>query len=322
MGDERGVEVVALGEALIRLSVPCGERLQSASRLHVHPAGAEANMAVALSSLGAACAWVGALPRNPMGLRVASRLRAAGVHLEGVVWFEKGRIGTYFVELSAPPRPVRGLYDRADSCAARLTAEQVDWDHLMSGRILHLTGITPALSVSCREIVSRAVDQARRRKVPICFDVNYREGLWSFEEARTTLTPLIQESEILICGRDDACRVFGLEGDDGEIIRNLVRLSRARRVVLSREADGILAWDGQAFIRQPALPVQVIDPIGAGDALAAGVLYGWLKGSFQEGVRVGAVLAALALTQHGDMLDTTPEEIYSLLEEGSGGIKR
>ena len=322
MQDDRGVDVVALGEALIRLSVPSGERLQSASRLDVHPAGAEANMAVALSQLGAGAAWVGALPRNPMGLRVASRLRAAGVQLEGVVWFEKGRIGTYFVELSAPPRPVRGLYDRADSCAARLSAGQVDWDYLMSGRILHLTGITPALSTSCREIVSRAVDEARRRAVPICFDVNYREGLWSPEEARATLTPLIQESEILICGRDDASRVFGLEEDDGERIRNLARLSRARRVVLSREADGILAWDGQAFLQQPALPVQVIDPIGAGDALAAGILYGWLRGSFEEGVRIGAVLAALALTQHGDMLTTTPEEVNALLQEGPGGIKR
>ena len=322
MTDDARFDVATLGEALIRLSVPAGERLESATRFHVNPAGAEANMAVALSQLGRNCAWVGALPRNPMGRLVAGRLRAAAVNLDGVVWSETGRIGTYFVELAAPPRPVQGLYDRRDSCAANLTADQVNWEHFLSSRILHLTGITPALSESSRSLISETVEQARQRGVPVCFDVNYREGLWSTEEARATLTPLIQKVEILICGRDDAARVFGLEGDDSEVIRNLVRLSGAKNVVLSREADGALAWDGRSFFPQSALAVRVIDPIGAGDALAAGILYGWLEGNLEHGLLIGAVLAALALTQKGDMITTTPGEVNSLLEDGPGGIKR
>ena len=315
-------DAATLGEALIRLSVPAGERLESATRFHVNPAGAEANMAVALCQLGRSCAWAGALPRNPMGRLVVGRLRAAAVNLDGVVWSEVGRIGAYFVELAVPPRPVQGLYDRGDSCAANLTADLVDWDHLMNSRILHLTGITPALSESCRHLISEAVEQARQRGVPVCFDVNYREGLWSTEEAKKTLTPLIQNAEILICGRDDAARVFGLQGDAGEVVRNLARLTRARHVVLSREAEGALAWDGRSLLPQAAFPVQVIDPIGAGDALAAGILYGWLGGNLEQGLRIGAVLAALALTQKGDMIMTTPAEVKSLLKEGPGGIRR
>ena len=126
----------------------------------MNPAGAEANMAVALSQLGRSCAWSGALPRNPMGRLVANRLRASAVNLDGVVWSDAGRIGTYFVELAVPPRPVQGIYDRADSCASNLEADRVDWDHLMNSRILHLTGITPALSESCHELISEAVGQA------------------------------------------------------------------------------------------------------------------------------------------------------------------
>ena len=315
-------DAATLGEALIRLSVPAGERLESATRFHVNPAGAEANMAVALSQLGRSCAWAGALPSSPMGRLVAGRLRAAAVNLDGVVWSEVGRIGVYFVELAVPPRPVQGIYDRGDSCAANLTADRVDWDHLMSSRILHLTGITPALSESCRTLISEAVRQAHERGVPVCFDINYREGLWSTEEARTVLTPLIQKAEILICGQDEASRVFGCQGDAGEVARDLARISQAKLIVVSREAEGALAWDGRSFLPQPALPVQIIDPIGAGDALAAGILYGWLGGDLEQGLRIGAVLAALALTQKGDMITTTPAEINSLLEEGPGGIRR
>ena len=315
-------DATTLGESLIRLSVPAGERLESATRFHVNPAGAEANMAVALSQLGRSCAWAGALPRNPMGRLVAGRLRAAAVNLDGVVWSDVGRIGAYFVELAVAPRPVQGIYDRADSCAANLTADRVDWDHLLSSRILHLTGITPALSESCRHLISEAVEQARVRGVPVCFDVNYREGLWSAEEAKETLTPLIQNAEILICGQEDAARVFGLQGDAGEVVRNLARLSGAKHVVLSREAEGALAWDGRSLFPQAALPVQIVDPIGAGDAMAAGILYGWLGGNLEQGLRIGAVLAALALTQKGDMITTTPAEINSLLEDKPGGIRR
>ena len=116
--------------------------------------------------------------------------------------------------------------------------------------------------------------------------------------------------------------MFGLQGDAGEVVRNLARLTRARHVVLSREAEGALAWDGRSLLPQAAFPVQVIDPIGAGDALAAGILYGWLGGNLEQGLRIGAVLAALALTQKGDMIMTTPAEVKSLLKEGPGGIRR
>ena len=322
MDPECRFDVTTLGEALIRFSVPAGERLESASRYEVGPAGAEANMAVALSQLGRSCAWTGALPSSPMGRLVANRLRLAGVNLEAVTWCRKGRIGSYFVELAAPPRPVRGIYDRADSCAANLSADQVDWEYLLGGRILHLTGITPALSDSCLGVVSEAVRLAREHSTPVCFDVNYREGLWSADLARTTLTPLIQEAEILICGQDDASRVFGCGGDAGEVARNLRQLSQAGLVVISRESEGVLAWDGKSFYEQSALPVRIVDPIGAGDALAAGILHGWLDGNLEKGLRYGTVLAALALSQKGDMVTTSAAEVTTLLETGSGGIRR
>ena len=322
MATEYYFDVTTLGEALIRFSVPPGERLESAERYEICSAGAEANVVAALSQLGRKCAWAGALPENPLGRLVVSQMSLTGINLEAVVWFQEGRIGTYFVELAVPPRPVMVIYDRANSCTTNLSSNQVNWDHLLAGRILHLTGITPALSVSCFDLITEAVCFARERSIPVCFDVNYRDGLWSTEEARLKITPLIQGVEILLCGRDDASRVFGCEGDPEKMARDLKEMSRAKWVVLSLQSEGVLAWDGKSIHHQSAFPVQIIDPIGAGDALAAGILHGWLDGSVEKGLRYGSVLAALALSQKGDMLRTSITEVEMLLEKGTGGIRR
>ena len=87
-------------------------------------------------------------------------------------------------------------------------------------------------------------------------------------------------------------------------------------------ADGPIAWDGQRLWHEPALPVEILDRLGAGDALAAGVVHGWLNGSLAEGLRYGVVLAALILTQYGDMVLTTPDEVEMLLTRTGGGMLR
>ena len=315
-------DVTTIGEALLRLSVPMGNRLEMASRLDVSPAGAEVNMGVVMGQLGRACAWFGGLPNNPLGQLVANRLLASKVDINGVVWMDSGRMGVYYVELAGPPRPTRGIYDRDDSCAAKLAVEQVDWTRLMDTRILHLTGITPALSGTSREVVETVIQKAREKKIPICFDVNYREQLWSTSEARQTLIPLIEGIEILVCSLSDADRVFGFSGEAESVVKRLSERTGAHWVIVSVGTGGVVACNGQEIFRQEAVPVEIVDRIGAGDALAAGVLYGWLEEDLRLGLSYGVVLAGLALSQYGDMVITSKEEIQSILEEGHGGIKR
>jgi len=187
-------DVTTFGEMLVRLSVPSGERLETTRSLDVHPAGAEANVVSLLARLNRRTRWVGALPNNPMGRLAATALRTAGVNMEGVLWREHGRMGTYYVEFGASPRGIQVTYDRAYSCATEVHLEELDWESLLDTRILHLTGITPALSQPCREIVCQAVDRAKQRKVMISFDINYRQKLWSEEDARKTLLPLIKQA--------------------------------------------------------------------------------------------------------------------------------
>lgn len=307
-------DVTTTGEAMIRLSVPVGHRLEVTDQLDVRPGGAEANLTVALARMGRRAAWSGGLPKNPLGRFIANHLRVAGVDLSGVIWEEEGRLGTYYVEFSAPPRATQVTYDRANSVAAALTPGHMDWDLLLDTRLLHLTGITPPLSDGCREIVQQAVQRAKEAGIPISFDVNYRQKLWSEKDASDFIIPLVQGIDLFFCGRGDAKRVLGCEGDPEPVIRRLSEITNAKLCVMSLAEQGVIAFDGTQVYHEPAKPVQIIDRPGAGDGLAAGVIHGWLEGNLQLGLQTGVVLAALALSQHGDMIVTTPEEVESLVE--------
>ncbi len=315
-------DVTGFGEMLLRFSVSSGERLEAAQQLDVYPAGAEANVISLLARLARKTHWAGALPQNSLGRLAANALRTAGVDTNGIIWSQRGRMGTYYVEFGAPPRGIQVTYDRAHSSATQLKPEQLDWDALLNTRLLHLTGITPALSSSCREIVEEAIKQARGRGVPVSFDVNYRQKLWSEAEAQQTLLPMIQNVELLFCSANDAARIFNCKGTADEIAQGILDLSHAKQVVITIGKQGAILWNGKEWLHEPARTTQILDRLGAGDALAAGVIQGWLDGDLVTGLRYGVTLAALALSQFGDMVITDKEELLKLSQSGNTTIAR
>jgi 2-dehydro-3-deoxygluconokinase len=310
-------DVTTLGEMLLRLSVPSGKRLESAAQLDVYPAGAEANVATLLARLERQTCWIGALPKNPLGRLAFNALRVAGVETGGVIWKDSGRMGTYYVEFGEPPRGIQVTYDRAHSCTTQLRPDQIDWDLLFDTRLLHLTGITSALSPSCLEIVTEAVRQAKDRKIPISFDINYRQKLWPESDAAQTLLRLIQGVELLFCSRADAGRLFRCKGSMTEVAEVMLELSKARSLVVTFSDQGALLWNGQEWLHELARPTRLIDRLGAGDALAAGVIHGWLDGDLSAGLRYGVTLAALALSQSGDIVLTDKQELNTLSKSDS-----
>jgi len=310
-------DVTTFGEIMLRLSVPSGQRLETAMTFNVHAAGAEVNVVSLLSRLERKTCWFGALPKNPLGRFAANHLRVAGVDPDGIIWREGGRLGTYYVEFGEAPRGIQVTYDRAYSNITSLMPDEINWDALMDTRLLHLTGITPALSISCREIIAEALRHAKAKKVPVSFDINYRQNLWTEVEARETLTEMIQEVELLFCGRLDAMRVFGCKGEALDIVKFMLELSGAKYVVITLGEQGAVLWDGTKLHHKPACPTKVIDRLGAGDALAAGVIQGWLEGDTKLGLKYGVTLAAIALSQHGDMVITTKPELISLANTSS-----
>lgn len=306
-------DVVTIGEAMLRLSPTPGVSLTRADRLDVHVAGSEANVAVALASLGRSVSWISRLPDSRLGRRVTRDLRAAGVEVDGVDWDPQGRLGTYFVELDDGPRGVSIIYDRQGSSFAALNASHIPWATIQSARLVHLSGITPALSTACRETVLEIAERVRDTKTLLSVDVNHRARLWSSEEAGACIRRLARGADLLLCTSEDAEDLFGVTGEPEEMANSLSDLFDAPRVVVTLGADGCVMTANGETARAAARPTRVVDRLGAGDAFVAGVIDGLLDGDIRDGLERGAVLAAVALATSGDQVALSRSELDSAL---------
>lgn len=302
---------MTLGEVLLRLSAPAPGRLETARQLDLQIGGAEANVAAALARLGLRAAWISALPANAWGDRVRRELVSHGVDCAYVRMLDGARMGLYFVEYGAPPRPIRVLYDRRDSAFARLRPDDVDWTPLRRARVVHLTGITPALGPGPRALFERALSEAS----VVSFDVNYRAKLWSPREAHDALLGVLPRVRYLFVGADEARTIFGIDGAVERVLAELTRLAPQATVTLMQGEAGSIVADGRSTYRPSRRhAVQVVDPIGAGDAYVAGFLWTLLRDRpMQEAVDVAATVAALKCSLWGDIAVITAADVDDAL---------
>ena len=224
-----------------------------------------------------------------------------GVDCSGVLRRPGSRLGLYFLEYGAAPRPVRVLYDRRDSALSRLVPEEVDWGLVRRARMVHLSGITAALGPSLRDVLRRACDEAEGAGVTISLDVNYRSRLWSAQEARAFLLEIFPRLHYLFIGADDAATVFDLAGSPEETLGALRALAPRATTALTLGEAGSAVRAGEVTVRPSKLyDVTVVDRLGAGDAYAAGFLWATLDGRpAQEAVDAASALAALKCTIWG-----------------------
>ena len=305
-------DVVTIGETMLRLTTPPGWALEQTAYLLVDVAGAESNVAIALSRLGISSGWVSRLVDNPLGRRICNEIRAHGVDVSRVLWTSAERVGTYFVELGRAPRQSRIIYDRAGSAITGINPDEVDWAYVQQARLVHLTGITPGLSPTCRALVARALDEAHRRGVQRSFDVNYRARLWSPSDAAAALSPLLVQMDLLISTAADARSVFNISGSPAEIAAALQDRFAAQTVVVTDEGKAAAVRGGVREERD-GYPVDTVDRIGAGDAFAAGFIRGFLAGNIGQGLEYGLALAALKHTFLGDTVWASEEDIQRLI---------
>ncbi len=312
MSSEAAWDLIGFGETMVRLSAPRGVRLDDAGSLELTIGGTESNVAVALSGLGRRTCWVSALPEHPLGRRIANELRSRGVDTSHVRWIADGRVGVYFLDPGVEPRPTRVFYDRADSAVARIDPDTIDPGLVAHARALHLTGITPALSAGCAEVCARLAAAASNHGVPLVFDMNYRSRLWSAEAARRGLATLTPQATLLLCGLSDAGTIWGWSGTPDEVALNLAASTGAETVVLTLGSRGALVVHQRDVVaRQAAIPAEIVDPIGAGDAFAAGFIHHWLdqRNDLAGALRSGIAMAALKMTVVGDHASATAAEL-------------
>ncbi len=329
---EHTLDVVTLGEAMIRLSPPSFQRLEQATSLDMRVGGAELNVAVGGARLGLKTAWVSKLPDNPLGRFVANKAREHGVDVSHIVWTKGERMGLYFVEFGAQPRPSSVLYDRADSAIGRMKPGDFDWPAIFSGaRLLHISGITPALGQSCAEASLEAAEAGHAAGCLVSVDVNYRAKLWTEAEANSVMTQLMAHTDILITTEEDTRRVFGIEAPDyRDVARELqakfglkaVAVTLRETISVWRNRWSAFALAGDQLYEAPSYEVEVVDRLGAGDSFTAGFLWGYVQGDVGKGVAYGTAFSALKHSTPGDFNWGSLEEVEALVKGQGLRIQR
>jgi 2-dehydro-3-deoxygluconokinase len=304
--------LVTVGEVLAVLDSADPGPLRHAREFRLTIAGAEANVAIGAARLGTRVAYAGRVGDDEFGRLVLSTLRGEGVDVSGVVIDEEAPTALMVKEHRLPG--VAGVsYYRSGSAGSRLTPGDLPADLIRGADLLHVSGITPALSDGAREAVLAAVELAPRVSV----DVNYRSRLWPVDEATPVLSALAAQADILFAGEDEAELITGSR--DPAVLAAL----GPAEVLVKRGADGCVAFCDGRRLTCGARPVRAVDAVGAGDAFAAGYLADRLAGHDPGlALRTAVTTGAFAVTQHGDWEGLPRRAELTLLDQAEGTVLR
>ena len=335
-------KLVTFGEIMMRLATPGHQRIIQATQLDVTYAGAEANVAVSAAALGHEAALVTALPKGPLGDAAVASLRHYGVDVSQIVRCDEGRLGVYFLETGASQRPSRVVYDRGHSSIRQAPPSSYDWPRILANRqAFHTTGITPALSPYCATAASEALAEARRQGLLTSFDLNYRAKLWSRDQARETIEPMLADVDLVVANEEDAEAVLGIQAAKTDVqrgvldrgayedvarrIRDNYGVQRVAITLRESESASINHWsacllDGEQFLISRRYTIHVVDRVGAGDSFTGGLLAGLLEGmSGQDALELAVAASCLKHTIPGDFNKITREEAQRLCGGATSG---
>ncbi|WP_255405437.1 sugar kinase [Sinomonas sp. R1AF57] len=291
-------EVVTLGETMALFKADAPGPLPHVHSWSLGVGGAESNVAVALQRLGTSVAWIGRVGADGPGDLVVRELRAEGI---AVVPVRDDAAPTGFmIKERRTAEALKVSYYRSGSAGSRLRPDDLPAGVIESCRLLHITGITPALSGSAAAATQEAVDRAKAAGALVSFDLNYRAALWPAKLAGQHFRQIIAQADIVFAGDDEAAIAVGPSSDAGELARRIAALGPTQ-VVLKRGARGCLALvDGAEYARE-AVPVRVVDTVGAGDAFVGGYLSELLRGSdVEQRLMVANQVGAFACLVPGD----------------------
>ena len=297
----RRFDVVTVGESMILVTPAGSESLESAKAFTLDVGGAESNVAVHLHQMGHRVRFLGAVGDDALGRRICYTLRSAGLDISHVKIDPEASTGVYFKD---PGQAV--YYYRSGSAASRLGPEAVTDEVLNNASVVHLTGITPALSDQCRALAFDVAHRARRAGVIVSVDVNYRPALWPIEIAANHLLKLCQLADIVFVGLDEARQVWGCTtpADVRALFPNVAR------VVVKNDSVGATEFQGDDEVFVASRPVEVVEAVGAGDAFAAGYLSGVLQGFSSEScLRLGHERAEKTLLSMADYPKTDDQGV-------------
>jgi 2-dehydro-3-deoxygluconokinase len=349
------LDLLSLGECMIRLSPPGHQRIELTSTFEAFAGGGEYNVAYALARYGLRAGWVSRLVENPLGQFIKNHARTSGMDISEIVWVpydgsgRADRIGLNFTEVGMGVRASVTLYDRGHTAQAHMKPGDVDWNRIFNTRRVrwfHTGGILTALSDSCADVALEAMKAAHDAGTIVSYDLNFRSKLWSSRKAIDVTKQLIPYIDVVIGNEEDFQKVLGFEvaGTDEHLRALPVDAYKAmvekvlkefphikaigttlREVVsgLINNWSAIMYYDGVFYQSHKYENMEVEDRVGGGDGFCSGFIYGLMNGmSSQECVELGAAHGALLQTTRGDTSMVTMEETLHVMKGGSARIKR
>jgi 2-dehydro-3-deoxygluconokinase len=291
-------ELVTLGETMGLLAADEIGPLHNGHRMKLGVAGAESNVAIGVARLGHRAAWIGRVGADAVGRMVLRELRGEGVDVSRAI-VDRDAPNGLMLKVHRTTATADVIYARRESAGSRLSPDDVPAEFVGSARVLHVTGVTPAVSDTARSAVFRAVEVARSTDVAVSLDLNHRSTLWSDDDATGVLRELVKQCDIVFASDHEAALVVG-ECEPADAAARLTELG-PRQAIIKRGEHGYVAHvDGESFSAS-ALPVPVADPVGAGDAFVAGYLASWLAGrTAAQALQTANLMGAFAVATPGD----------------------
>lgn len=338
-------KIITFGELMLRLAPEGYYRFSQSDKYLATFGGAEANVAVSLANYGVDVAFVSKLPKHEIGQTAVNSLRKYGVDTSLIV---RGgdRVGIYYCEKGASQRPSKVIYDRAYSAIAMAEKADFDWDKIFDGvEWFHFTGITPALSNSMAEITLEALQQAKKRNITVSCDLNYRNKLWSKENAGKVMSELCSYVDYCIANEEDAKDVFGIEADNTDIYSG--KLNREGYISVAKKLTDKFNFKGVAITLRESLSandnnwsamlytggeayfskkyaVHIVDRVGGGDSFGGGLIYSLISGyGAQETIEFAVAASCLKHSIEGDYNLVSVDEVKKLAGgDASGRVQR
>ncbi len=339
--------IVTFGEIMLRLKPPGAERLLQSPALDATFGGGEANVAVSLAQFGMDAVFVTFLPDNEIGDACAGELRRLGVDTSRIAR-GPGRMGIYFLEAGANQRPSNVLYDRADSTIAQAKAGDVDWREVFAGAAwFHITGITPAIGEAAADLSLEAVKAAKELGLTVSCDLNYRGKLWKYKRtAPEVMTGLFKHVDVGIANEEDCQKSLGITAGAGAVggsldpdwyealTKKVMEAFPGLRVMAVTLRESLSAvhnmWsaclrDADSFCLSRKYEIaDIVDRVGAGDAFAAGLIYGLLRFEAKsDALEFAAAAGCLKHSIPGDFNRVSAAEVEKIRRgDASGRVQR
>ncbi|WHP58807.1 sugar kinase [Arthrobacter sp. KFRI-F3372] len=269
--------------------------------------GSESNVAIGVQRLGGTAVWCGRTGADSLGQLVRREIRAEGVTVRsiedqsaptGLMLKERRTMSTQKVS-----------YYRAGSAGSKLTPEDLDSSLISGAAVLHVSGITPALSATAATTIREAIEIARSQGVTVSFDLNYRANLWTTEDARRSYQELIPLTDIVFAGDEEAVIATGPAHEPTELAQRLADLGPSQAIIKLGSKGAVASIDDKIY-HQPAVAIEAVDTVGAGDAFVAGYLADLMAGKApSDRLELAAKTGAFACLAYGDWegLPTRPE---------------